>query len=117
MLVFHVYQNLFVFNEHFAHNHLPDHALVVDQVQDIFSDLELAVLWKILLQIPAPAAVEHAHEHGTDKVDYHDLNDGEYLRRGNCKNTNKRHHLSMRRNTHVAIKKTNNSWKIAEIEK
>ena len=41
---------------------VPDHALVVDKVENVFSNLELAILWEILFQVPAPAAIEDAYE-------------------------------------------------------
>ena len=64
-------------------NHLPYHALIVDQVQDVISYFEFAVLREIFLQIPAPAAVEDAHENGSDEVDDQDGDDGEDLGHAN----------------------------------
>ena len=59
---------------------VPDHALIVDQVEDVLGDLELAVLREVLLQVPAPAAVEGAHEQRPNEVDDQNLRDGEHLR-------------------------------------
>ena len=60
-------------------NHLPYHALIVDQVQDVFSNFKFAVLREIFLQIPEPASVEDANENGSDEVDDHDGDDGKDL--------------------------------------
>lgn len=46
----------------------PHHALVVDQVKYVLGDFEVAVLRKLLLEVPTPARVHVADEHGTDEV-------------------------------------------------
>ena len=51
---------------------IPDHSLIVDEVEDVLGDFELAVLREVLLEVPAPAAVERAHEHRPDEVDDED---------------------------------------------
>lgn len=46
----------------------PDHALIVHQVKYVLGDLEVAVLRKLLLQIPAPAVVHVTHENGAEEI-------------------------------------------------
>jgi hypothetical protein len=38
----------------------PDHALIVDQVQNIFSHFEIGIFGKILLHVPKPARIKHS---------------------------------------------------------
>jgi len=46
--------------------------LIVDQVENIFSNLKLAVLWEILFKVPAPTSVKYSNKQRTEKVDNQD---------------------------------------------
>jgi hypothetical protein len=48
---------------------VPNHSLVVHQLQNIFSDFEIAVLRELLLQIPAPAVIHGSDKERSDEVD------------------------------------------------
>ena len=41
---------------------LPYHALIIDQVEDVFSNLKLSILWEVFLEVPAPATVKHSNK-------------------------------------------------------
>jgi len=53
----------------------PHHTLVVDQVQYVLGELEIAILREPLLQVPAPAPVHVPHEHSSRKVHEYRRND------------------------------------------
>lgn len=57
----------------------PDHALVVDQVQYVLGDFEVAVLREPFLQVPAPAPVHVPHEHGSREVTENRRHDRRHL--------------------------------------
>ena len=58
---------------------IPYHALIVYQVENIFSNLKLAVLWEILFEVPAPAPVKYSDKQRTEKVDNQNGDCSEHL--------------------------------------